>query len=73
MFAQVAGKPFKKFIENQNRVMKTWVLPVNGTMYRVVLEKDTLDIWVNGTKVSFMPRQMLFFPCVQKPHGEKTF
>jgi hypothetical protein len=47
--------------------MKTWVLPVNGTMYRVVLEKDTLDIWVNGTKVSFMPRQMLFFPCVQIP------
>ena len=47
--------------------MKTWILPVEGTMYRVVLEvscaiywgltgslfiqKDTLDIWVNGTKV----------------------
>ncbi len=54
--------------------MKTWVLPVNGTMYRVVLEKDTLDIWVNGTKVSFMPRQMLFFPCVQiTPAVEKHF
>jgi hypothetical protein len=52
--------------------MKTWVLPVNGTMYRVVLEKDTLDIWVNGTKVSFMPRQMLFFPCVQIPPWRKN-
>ena len=31
--------------------MKTWILPVDGTMFRVVLEKDTLDIWVNGTKV----------------------
>ena len=31
--------------------MKTWILPVDGTMYRVVLEKDTLDIWVNGNKV----------------------
>ena len=31
--------------------MRTWVLPVDGTMYRVVLEKDTLDIWVNGAKV----------------------
>jgi hypothetical protein len=30
--------------------MKTWVLPVDGTMFRVVLEKDTLDIWVNGRK-----------------------
>jgi hypothetical protein len=61
----VAGKPFKKFIENQNRVMKTWVLPVDGTMYRVVLEKDTLDIWVNGTKVikqkkKGMTRKFLF-------------
>ena len=35
--------------------MKTWILPVDGTMYRVVLEKDTLDIWVNGTKVEIRP------------------
>jgi hypothetical protein len=31
--------------------MKTWILPVDGTMFRIVLEKDTLDIWVNGQKV----------------------
>ena len=31
--------------------MKTWILPVDGEMCRVVLEKDTLDIWVNGKKV----------------------
>ena len=31
--------------------MKTWVLPVEGNMYRIVLEKDTLDVWVNGKKV----------------------
>ena len=30
--------------------MKTWILPVEGVMYRIVLEKDTLDIWVNGQK-----------------------
>ena len=48
---QVSGKPYKKFIENQNKIMKTWILPVDGTMFRVVLEKDTLDIWVNGSKV----------------------
>ena len=47
----MAGKSLKKFIENQSKIMRTWVLPVDGTMYRVVLEKDTLDIWVNGTKV----------------------
>ena len=47
----MGGKSFKKFIESQGKIMKTWILPVEGTMYRVVLEKDTLDIWVNGTKV----------------------
>ena len=51
IFVQVGGKSFKKFIETQSKVMKTWILPVDGTMYRVVLEKDTLDIWVNGAKV----------------------
>ena len=30
--------------------MRTWVLPVDGTMYRIVLEKDTLEIWVNGKR-----------------------
>ncbi len=30
--------------------MRTWVLPVEGTMCRIVLEKDTLDIWVNGKR-----------------------
>ena len=34
MYAKVAGKPYKKFIENQNKIMKTWLLPVDGTMYR---------------------------------------
>ena len=30
--------------------MRTWVLPVEGSMYRIVLEKDTLDIYVNGKR-----------------------
>ena len=59
-FQQVAGKPYKKFIENQNKIMKTWILPVDGTMFRVVLEKDTLDIWVNGTKVR---RRLIGYPA----------
>lgn len=48
---EVAGKPYKRFVETQSKIMKTWILPVDGAMYRVVLEKDTLDIWVNGDKV----------------------
>ena len=32
------------------QIMKTWVLPVDGSMYRIVLEKDTLDIYANGRR-----------------------
>eukprot|EP00095_Tigriopus_kingsejongensis_P009327 maker-scaffold486_size158769-snap-gene-0.28 protein:Tk09327 transcript:maker-scaffold486_size158769-snap-gene-0.28-mRNA-1 annotation:"hypothetical protein LOTGIDRAFT_115761" len=46
----VNGKPYKTFKEQQSKIMKTWILPVNGSMFRIVLEKDTLDIWVNGQK-----------------------
>ena len=41
----------KTFLDQQSKIMKTWILPVDGEMCRVVLEKDTLDIWVNGKKV----------------------
>lgn len=46
----VNSKPYKTFKEQQSKIMKTWILPVNGNMFRIVLEKDTLDIWVNGKK-----------------------
>ncbi|XP_005104659.1 fas apoptotic inhibitory molecule 1 [Aplysia californica] len=44
----VNGKPLKKFQENQSKIMKCWVLYLGGNDVRVVLEKDTLDVWVNG-------------------------
>ena len=46
----VNGKSYKKFLEQQSKALKTWVLPVEGEMCRVVLERDTLDVWVNGRK-----------------------
>ncbi|KAL8601361.1 hypothetical protein ACOMHN_054654 [Nucella lapillus] len=45
---EVDGKPLKKFRENQSKIMKTWVANVSGVETRVVLEKDTLDVWANG-------------------------
>ena len=48
--SQVNGKSYKTFIEQQSKIMKTWILPINGAMFRIVLEKDTLDIWVNGKR-----------------------
>ena len=47
----IDGKPYKTFLDQQSKIMKTWILPVDGEMCRIVLEKDTLDIWVNGKKV----------------------
>ena len=46
----VDGKSYKKFTENRSKISKVWVLPVDGDMYRIVLEKDCFDIWVNGRK-----------------------
>lgn len=51
MFVQVNGKSYKKFAENQNKILKTWMFPLDGSYSRVVLEKGTLDVWVNGKKL----------------------
>ncbi|XP_067937876.1 fas apoptotic inhibitory molecule 1-like [Watersipora subatra] len=48
---EVNGKPLEKFAETRSKIQNTWCLPVEGVMTRIVLEKDTLDVWVNGHKV----------------------
>jgi len=48
---EVNGKPFKKFTEQQSKILQTWTLHVAGVPTRICLEKDSLDIWVNGRKV----------------------
>ncbi|XP_017259996.1 fas apoptotic inhibitory molecule 1 [Kryptolebias marmoratus] len=47
----VDGKSLQKFIDNRAQTTKTWVIPVDGMDYRVVLEKDTMDVWCNGQKM----------------------
>ncbi|XP_017786606.1 PREDICTED: fas apoptotic inhibitory molecule 1 [Nicrophorus vespilloides] len=44
----VDGKPLEKFLEKQNKSLRTWAVLSNGKRYRVVFEKQTLNIWVNG-------------------------
>lgn len=49
---EVDGKSFRQFIERQSKILKSWTTKtVDGTDLRVVLEKDTLDIFVNGDRV----------------------
>ncbi|XP_063322643.1 fas apoptotic inhibitory molecule 1 isoform X2 [Pelmatolapia mariae] len=47
----IAGKSLQKFIDNRAKTTKTWLLKVGGEDYRVVLEKDTMDVWCNGQKM----------------------
>ncbi|XP_032859323.1 fas apoptotic inhibitory molecule 1 isoform X3 [Tyto alba] len=47
----INGKSLKKYMENRSKTTNTWVLSLGGTDYRVVLEKDTMDVWCNGQKM----------------------
>ena len=47
----VDGKPLEKFSENRSKISRTWTMKLDGKDYRAVLEKDTLDLWLNGQKV----------------------
>lgn len=48
---KVNGKSYNKFTEIQSKALKTWIVHLDVEVYRVVLEKDTLDIWANGEKL----------------------
>ncbi|XP_041371700.1 fas apoptotic inhibitory molecule 1-like [Gigantopelta aegis] len=45
---KVNGKSLKKFREQQSKILKSWTTNLNGTNVRIILEKNTLDVWVNG-------------------------
>ncbi|KAI7808913.1 fas apoptotic inhibitory molecule 1, partial [Triplophysa rosa] len=48
---EINGKSLKKYMENRSKVTNTWLLNLDGIDCRVVLEKDTMDIWCNGQKM----------------------
>ena len=48
---EVDGKSFEKFSENQSKVLQAWVFSVAGQQHRLVLEKQTLDIWLDGNRL----------------------
>ncbi|KAI3366171.1 hypothetical protein L3Q82_009996 [Scortum barcoo] len=51
---QVDGKSLQKFTHDRAQTSKTWLLKVDGEDCRVVLEKDTMDVWCNGQKMDTM-------------------
>ncbi|XP_046357576.1 fas apoptotic inhibitory molecule 1-like [Haliotis rufescens] len=49
---QVNGKSLQKFRENQRKITQSWILHIGDNPIRVTMEKDTVDVWVNGDKVN---------------------
>ena len=45
---EVDGKSYQKFTENQSKILQSWVFTIADTPYRVTLEKNTMDLWMNG-------------------------
>ncbi|XP_041116302.1 fas apoptotic inhibitory molecule a [Polyodon spathula] len=48
---EINGKSLKKYMENRSKTSITWVINLDGVDCRIVLEKDTMDIWCNGKKM----------------------
>jgi hypothetical protein len=51
----VDGKSYEKFCENQSKILQAWVFHVGAETYRVVLEKNTMDVWANGRRIDSEP------------------
>ncbi|KAL4691873.1 fas apoptotic inhibitory molecule 1 isoform X4 [Rhinopithecus roxellana] len=48
---EINGKSLKKYMENRSKTTNTWILHMDGENFRIVLEKDTMDVWCNGKKL----------------------
>nr|CAI5852782.1 unnamed protein product [Callosobruchus analis] len=44
----VEGKPLEKFTEKQSQNIKSWAVIIGNQRHRVVLEKQTLNVYVDG-------------------------
>ncbi|XP_015596626.1 fas apoptotic inhibitory molecule 1 [Cephus cinctus] len=47
----VNNKSYKNFVQSQSKVLQPWLTSVGDNQYRVVLDKNTQAVWVNGKEV----------------------
>nr|XP_023024592.1 fas apoptotic inhibitory molecule 1 [Leptinotarsa decemlineata] len=47
----VDGTPLRKFTEKQSQTIRSWAVIAGGMRYRVVFEKQALNVYVNGQMV----------------------
>lgn len=48
---EVNGKNYEKFCENQSKILQSWTFIVGDKDYRLTLEKNTMDLWLNGERL----------------------
>ncbi|XP_076679231.1 fas apoptotic inhibitory molecule 1 [Andrena cerasifolii] len=47
----VNGKSYKNFVQSQSKILETWLATVGDEKYRIVLDKQTQSVWVNGEEI----------------------
>ncbi|KOX69219.1 Fas apoptotic inhibitory molecule 1, partial [Melipona quadrifasciata] len=47
----VNGKPYKNFVRSQSKILDSWLANVGNEEYRVVLDKQTQNVWINGEQI----------------------
>ncbi|XP_035727685.1 fas apoptotic inhibitory molecule 1-like isoform X3 [Vespa mandarinia] len=47
----VNGKNYKNFIQSQSKILKSWLTKIGENEYRIVLDKQTQSVWINGVQV----------------------
>uniref|UniRef100_A0A5S6QPJ3 Fas apoptotic inhibitory molecule 1 n=1 Tax=Trichuris muris TaxID=70415 RepID=A0A5S6QPJ3_TRIMR len=47
----VDGKPFQEFADLMMKTLKTWETTIDSTPYYICLEKETLNVLINGEEV----------------------
>ncbi|XP_059124420.1 fas apoptotic inhibitory molecule 1-like isoform X3 [Peromyscus eremicus] len=54
---EIERKSFIKYVKNRSKTTNTWVLHLDGEDFRIVLEKNSMDVWCNGEVIESVPTQ----------------
>lgn len=58
---EVDGKSYEKFCEIQSKCLQSWSFTLGGDkQYRIALEKNTMDLWMNGEIINAEVLELFF-------------
>ncbi|XP_076240375.1 fas apoptotic inhibitory molecule 1 isoform X2 [Calliopsis andreniformis] len=47
----VNGNSYRNFVQSQSKILETWLANVGNDEYRIVLDKQTQSVWINGKEI----------------------